>query len=320
MTPQVERVWSPGRHVPMLAILKPLWRGGGDPCFRVDNDTIWRATLTPEGSALLHLAPAPGEAIHARAWGDGAQWVIDGVPELFGDHYDPSGFRPLPEHRVLVEAHRRFSSWRPPRTKAVFEAFSAACLEQVVTGPEAFHGWRTLVQKFGTTAPGPAHDPTSRAAGMMCPPTPLQWRAISDSVWLSAGVELRRRRVVQTGARVAPALERTLTTDPATVEAALRSLPGVGVWTAAEVRSRAHGDADAFSFADYHVAKDVTWALTGEVLDDDACAEIIEPYRGHRLWVQRLIELANLRRPRRGPRLTIRTHMPGGVRRYPRVQ
>ena len=87
----------------------------------------------------------------------------------------------------------------------------------------------------------------------------------------------------------------------------------MGRWTAAEVRQRAHGDADAFSFDDYHVAKNVSWALTGEVLDDDACAEVISCYAGHRYRVQRLLELAGLARPRRGPRMTLPTHTPSAT-------
>ena len=68
----------------------------------------------------------------------------------------------------------------------------------------------------------------------------------------------------------------------AAAERRLRAIPGVGVWTAAEVRQRAHGDPDAVSFGDYHIAKDVGWALAG------------------------------LRRPRHGPRMAPRTHLPTG--------
>ena len=90
----------------------------------------------------------------------------------------------------------------------------------------------------------------------------------------------------------------------------LRALPGVGVWTSAEVAQRALGDPDSVSFGDYHVAKNITWALTGEALDDDACAELLEPYAGHRYRVQRLLELDGAMRPRRGPRMAPRRHLP----------
>ncbi len=117
---------------------------------------------------------------------------------------------------------------------------------------------------------------------MRVPPSARGWAGIPSWEWLRAGVEERRRRVVLHAARCAPALERTTALPLERVEPALRSLPGIGVWTAAEVRHRAHGDPDAFSFADYHVAKNVSYALTGEVMDDAGCAEVVERYRGHR--------------------------------------
>ena len=45
-------------------------------------------------------------------------------------------------------------------------------------------------------------------------------------------------------------------------------------------------------------------------LDDAACLEILEPYRGHRYRVQLLLSLSAARRPRRAPRMTLPTHTP----------
>ncbi|MEJ5914093.1 DNA-3-methyladenine glycosylase family protein [Pseudokineococcus sp. 1T1Z-3] len=309
----LERTWRPGRPLDVAAVLAPLRRGAGDPAVRRVGGEHWWATRTPEGTGLLHLRPAPGEGlVHARAWGDGAQHLLDGVPTLLGAGDDDAGFTPLARHARLVDAHRRHLGWRVPRTRAVLEATAGAAVEQVVTGVEAHRGWRRLLQRFGEPAPGAPAAAGGPAAGMRVPPSAEVWRRVPSWEWLAAGVEQRRSRVVQTAARSASGLERTLLLPPERVEAALRSLPGVGVWTAAEVRQRAHGDADAFSFADYHVAKDVTWALTGEVLDDDACAEVIAPYAGHRYRVQRLLEMSGARRPRRGPRMTLPTHTPAG--------
>ena len=108
--------------------------------------------------------------------------------------------------------------------------------------------------------------------------------------FLAAGVEERRYRTLVHGAgRAAGAASGRWRWTVAAADRALRSLPGVGPWTSAEVRQRAHGDADAWSIGDYHVGKDITYALTGEALDDDACLEILEPYRGHRYRVQLLL-------------------------------
>ena len=119
---------------------------------------------------------------------------------------------------------------------------------------------------------------------------------------------------MRTAARAA-ALERTLTGSGEQADRALRSFPGVGQWTSAEVRQRAHGDADAWSIGDYHVAKDITYTLTGEVLDDDACEEILEPYRGHRFRVQSLLAMVGSRRA--APRATNDPADPHAVR-HPR--
>ena len=200
-----------------------------------------------------------------------------------------------------------------PRSRAVFEAMAAAGIEQVVTGKEAFRAWRLLLREYGEPAPGPSVQGDRQ---LMVPPTPEEWRLIPSWQWLRAGVENRRSRVVVTAATRARALERTLElNDSAEIERRLRSLPGVGVWTAAEVRQRAHGDADAFSFADYHVSRNVSYALIGEELDDDGCAELLEPYRGHRFRVQRLLELAGIAHPRHGPRKALPTHTPGATHR-----
>jgi 3-methyladenine DNA glycosylase/8-oxoguanine DNA glycosylase len=70
------------------------------------------------------------------------------------------------------------------------------------------------------------------------------------------------------------------------------------------------GDADAVSFGDYHVAKDIGWALTGEPVTDEQLEELLEPWRPHRGRVQALVSLAGLHRPRHGPRMAPRTHLP----------
>jgi 3-methyladenine DNA glycosylase/8-oxoguanine DNA glycosylase len=306
------RAWVPGRPVPVGLTLSALRRGGGDPCLRVQRDgVVWRATRNAAGPVLLRLEPRPGEgAVHAHAWGPGTDAALDGVPALLGALDDPSGFVPSPEHPALVAAWRAHRHWRVTRTVAVFEALAAAALEQRVTGGEAHAAWRMLVRDHGELAPGPARVPGLFASGMRVPPTPQQWAAIPSWEWLRAGVDEQRRRPVLAAAVVAHRLERTVDMPGEEAARALRTVPGVGVWTAAEIRQRAHGDADAFSWADFHVSRNVSFALCGEVLDDAGCADLVERYRGHRYRVQRLLELAGVGRPRRAPRMTLPTHLP----------
>jgi len=298
-----------GRPVPLDAIIGHLRRGANDPTHRRIPGGWLRATRTPDGPALIKISET-GDGVRATAWGAGAEWVLDQLPALVGAEDDPSGFRPLPHHRPLVEAYRRFPHYRIARTDAVFEALSASIIEQKVTGLEAYGTFRRIVQRYGEPAPGPAQQPGSAAYGMMVPPTPRTWQTIPSWTYLQLGLESNRSRTLVGAAGRASALERTLGRSLPEVDRGLRSLPGVGAWTSAEVRQRAHGDADAWSIGDYHIGKNITWALTGEVLDDDACEEILEPYRGHRFRVQTLLGLMGLQRPRHAPRMTLPTHTP----------
>jgi len=305
------RIIRSGLEISIAQTLGGLRRGASDPCFRSAPDQpgqpIWRATRTPDGVGLLRLVsrPAAGE-VEATAWGAGAQWLLEGVPGLVGLDDDPSGFEPRPEHTRLVAAWQARPGWRVPRSRAVLEALIPAALEQRVTGLEARRAWRALVMKYGEPAPGPR----AEANGLFVPPDPAGWQQIPSWVWLKAGVDEARRRAIICASRVAGRLEETLEQSHEEAARLMRTVPGVGIWTAAEVRQRAHGDPDAFSWGDYHVSRNVSWALTGKILDDAGCAEVIECYRGHRYRVQRLLELDAVSRPRRGPRMTLPTHLP----------
>ena len=85
------------------------------------------------------------------------------------------------------------------------------------------------------------------------------------------------------------------------------AVPGIGPWTAAEVGVRALGDPDAVSVGDFHLPNLVAYALAGEPRGSDTrMLELLEPYRGQRARVMRLLELSGIRPPRYGPRLSPR--------------
>ena len=109
---------------------------------------------------------------------------------------------------------------------------------------------------------------------------------------------------------VAASLERTLDRGRggADVERALRSIPGVGVWTSAETTQRSHGDPDSPSVGDYHLPALVGWALIGKPVDDDGMLELLAPWAGHRQRIMRLIESSGFVKPRFGPRMTVQDH------------
>jgi 3-methyladenine DNA glycosylase/8-oxoguanine DNA glycosylase len=305
-TPEATSVWRPDWPCPVASIAGMLRHGGGDPTYRVDPDgSIWRGLRTPLGVATLRLAARPGEgAVLTEAWGPGAEWAVAQAPAMLGADDDPAGFE-AGHHPVVADAWRRRPHWRVPKSGLVMESLLPAIIEQKVTGQEAFAGYRLLVHRYGERAPGPGEQRKVWIA-----PGPETLRSVPSWEWLRLHIDPARSRTVVAAARVASSLERLVGLDVDEADRRLRSIAGVGVWTSAEVRSRALGDADAVSFGDYHVAKDIGWALTGTPVDDDGLAELLAPFRPHRLRVQMLLAMAGHRRPRRGPRMAPRTHLP----------
>ena len=304
------RVWRPEWPCPVGSILNQQRRGGGDPTYRIDEGgRHWRGTRTPEGPATLAVLARPAEGeVQLEAWGTGAEWALEQAPALLGAADSWDGFEPrLP---LLAEIRRRHPHARLGRSGLVMESLVPAIIEQKVTGQEAFAGFRMLVHRFGERAPGPG-----RERRLWVQPDPETLRTIPSWEWLRAHIDSARSRAIVTAARSAASLQRLATQTPEEFDAALRSLPGIGVWTSAEVRQRSLGDPDAVSFGDYHVAKDVGWALTGEQFDDARLAEFLEPWRPQRGRVPALVGLARLGRPRRGPRMAPRTHLPAKVTR-----
>ncbi|GAA4637089.1 3-methyladenine DNA glycosylase [Actinoallomurus vinaceus] len=289
------RTWRPPWPVDVGLTLAPHRRGSGDPAFAVTPDgAVWRASTTPDGPGTLRLL-ARGAEIEAEAWGPGASWLLDGVPELLGAADDPSSFRP--EHEILRQAALRLRHFRIGRTRNVFEALVPAVLEQKVVGKEAWRAWRYLLRGFGEPAPGPLD--------LRVPPPPRTWVMIPSWEWHKSGIEAVRARTIIGAARVASRLE---VEDTAEADRRLRSLSGIGVWTSAEVRQRALGDADAVSVGDYHIPGIVGWALTGRKVDDAGMLELLAPYAGHRYRVTRMLELSGAAPPRRGPRMPVRDY------------
>ncbi|MCI0686992.1 MAG: hypothetical protein L0Y54_07125 [Sporichthyaceae bacterium] len=300
------RIWRPGRPLHLGATLGPLRHGGGDPACYIDRaGGWWLAAGTPAGAGTLRLTRSAGAGeIHATAWGVGASWLLDGVPSLLGADDDPDGF--VPRHPLLAESARRWPGWRVPRSRMVLGSLIPAIIEQKVTGQEAFRSWRELLYRFGTPAPGPL--PPGRNYPLRVPPGPAELLAVPSWQWHRAGLDGARVRTIRAVATVARRLEETVKLSAAEAERRLRLVPGVGIWTAAETRQRAHGDPDAVSVGDYHLSGVVGWALLGRTIDDAEMLEVLAPYAGHRYRAIRYIELAGVGPPRRGPRFAGRDY------------
>ena len=280
----------------LAATLAPVGHGRGDPTIRIGVDGVWRATRTPVGPATLHLARTR-DGVLARAWGAGAEWVIERAEGWCGASDDPKAL--VARHPLIRDLARRHAGVRLPRTQRAWEALLPAICEQKVTGHEARLAFRGLVMAHGEPAPGPA------PRGLRLPPSAATLAALPYFAYHRFGLERRRAEVIRGAARLAAGLDEL---DDARAAERIDALPGIGPWTVAEVRRVAFGDPDAVSVGDFHLTNLVAWALAGEPRADDArMLELLEPYHGQRGRVQRLLEVSGLRAPRYGPHLAPRS-------------
>ena len=210
-----------------------------------------------------------------RAWGPGAEWALEQAPDLLE--------RPGQPGRLRAETSRARRDPPPPPARP--------------PGPErAGHGvpgagdHRAEEARPGGLCRLPDAGPPVRRAGPRSGRRPPavgaadRRAAAGDSLLELAGCTSTPRGHVPWSPSPwsAASLERLATRGPKEFDAGVRSIPGIGARPSAEVRQRSLGDPDAVSFGDYHVAKDVGWALTGTPFDDDRLAEFLEPWRPQR--------------------------------------
>ena len=293
----IETTWRPGYPVDVRRILAPLRHGSADPTFRSVPSGVWRSTRTSQGPVSMFIEPV-AEGIRARAWGSGAAGAIEALPRLLGAEDDPAGL--VTPAGPLRELARRLPGLRFGRTDRVLEALVPAICEQKVTGEEATRAYRCIVLWFGEPAPGPA--------GLRLQPTPERLASLAYHQLHPAGLEQRRALTIRRAALRARWLEAAGSMSPTDAMTRVQGIQGIGPWTAAEAVRSAFGDADVVSIGDFHLPNLVSWALAGEPRGDDArMLELLEPYRGHRGRVVRMLELSGIRPPRYGPRMPVRS-------------
>ncbi|UEL27660.1 DNA-3-methyladenine glycosylase [Pseudarthrobacter sp. L1SW] len=305
--------WYPGGQYNLARTLGPLLRGASDPSFSVQGSVIWNAFTTTDGPATVRFSATAGTSLEhcvdVQAWGPGAAAAVGAAPRLLGGDDDWSAFDEPAFHATLPgmvrEARRRSQGVRLPASGRMVDQLVPIILEQKVTVIEARRAYRYLLHRFGSPAP---------SAGALAPgalvlaPTAAQWLQVPSWEWHRAGVGPQRSATVMRALRSAVALERLAALPALEAAEKLQVIPGIGVWTAAEVVQRTHGCPDSVSVGDYHLAAYVGAALTGRRTDDAGMLRLLEPWKGHRQRVVRMIQASGFRKPTFGPRMTIQDH------------
>ena len=291
----MERRFALRGPLDLVRTLSPLAHGRGDRTVRLGPSEAWVARRLDSGAATIQIRLEAGAtAVTARAWGDGAEEALATAPALIGELDEPE--RLVAHHPVVRRLQRTYPGLRLPRSGRVIHALVPSILEQKITGTEAFRAYAAFLRAHGEPAPGPGD--------LALPPSAATLSSLPSYAFHPLGVERRRAEVIRRIASRAAWLEAAR--DAAEATARLMSFRGIGPWTAAEVVRAAYGDPDAVSVGDYHIPNTVAWVLAGEPRGDDArMLELLEPWRGHRGRVIKLLEAGAEAPPRYGPRMPL---------------
>jgi 3-methyladenine DNA glycosylase/8-oxoguanine DNA glycosylase len=260
-----------------------------DPSFRVfGRDTVAFATNTPHGAASARFVHR-GDTLAVDVWGDGGAHVLARAGTLAGLHDQPLGF--VPEHRALASLVRRFAGLRLTAGADPIGIAMHAVFGQRITSGEARQSWWRFVRRYGDVAPGPLE--------LITPPRAEVVARLCRNDLLRVGLDLHRSRALMALAHEADRLRATAD-DVERVTARLRTLPGIGPWTIGLVRHLAYGDARAVPLDDWHIGRDICFALSGEERGNDGrMLELLAPFAGNEGRVWRLISAAGIHHPRR---------------------
>jgi len=167
----------------------------------------------------------------------------------------------------------------------LYDMTCSAILQQRIRTVDAMRDWRRITKRFGTAGP----------LGLMAFP-PAEVLATVPHFELEAmGIDAKRARALLNFARESKLVRLKARMSFAEMRQYLLRVPGIGPWTTESVLGYGAGDADAAIPGDLHLPRVVCYALAGEFKgSDERMMELLEPFRGHRFRIIRLLYASGL--------------------------
>jgi hypothetical protein len=256
-----------------------------------------RASITPDGPGTVEFTWGATNLV--RHFGPGGQWLANRLPAMLGvDDTNEHGLEHAPDS-VVANAARDHKTLRIGASGGLYHELLPTIIEQRITAGEAHQQWTALCHSLGEKAPGPF-------SALYLPPSPQVLSQTPSWKLHPLGIERKRAEPLIAIAKHPKKMWDWTNESANHVRTKLELLPGIGQWTIGKVLGPVCGDPDAVPFGDFHFKNMVSWALAGEARGtDDRMRELLEPYRGQRGRVVRIIGLAGLGAPKYGPKQRI---------------
>ncbi|HUF67147.1 MAG TPA: hypothetical protein VMM79_00750 [Longimicrobiales bacterium] len=252
--------------------------GKFDPTGRHRSGGFEKVHLDRHGRPLIWRFDSAQTGFSVRVEGDDAPVALDAFLAQFPLADGGGDFRP--DHPLLGRLARAYAGLRLLRVPWVFDVAAGAVLQQRVRWQVGYGDFRRIGRRWGTPTPAGVAFPTAK-----------QLANVSVAAIEAMGIDTKRARALAGLARLEAARPfLSVEADPGRLRMRLLRIPGIGPWTANMIAGFAAGDPDAVPTGDLHLPSVVTSALAGEPDgSDERMLELLEPWRGHRFRVVRLV-------------------------------
>ncbi len=263
--------------------------GPHDPTARLSRDAFCKAFVYRGVPVTLAFQREPDEpeALRVTALGPAAEPMLAETLACLAQEDDYARFRTADSG--VERLHRSLPGLRLLRIPWLWDMACSVILQQRIRTVDAMRTWSRMAAQWGAVAP----------LGLRTFPDAAGLAAIPEFALRGLDVDAQRTGTLRRLAR--EWRFRPLRTEMsfAAMREELQRLPGIGPWTVESILGYGAGDCDAAIPGDLHLPHLVCYALAGEIPgSDERMLELLEPFRGHRFRIIRLLYASRLVVPR----------------------
>jgi len=223
------------------------------------------------------------ESLRVSAYGGDPEELLNET--VSGLRQDDGYFDFATEDTGVWRLHRSLPGLRLLRVPWLYDMTCSAILQQRIRTVDAMRDWRRIAQRYGSPAP----------LGLRAFPPAEVLARVPMFVLEQMGIDAKRARTLLKFARELAFVRLDARMSFATLRERLLRVPGIGPWTTESVLGYGAGDIDAAIPGDLHLPRVVCYALAGEQRGcDERMMELLEPFRGHRFRIIRLLYAAGV--------------------------
>jgi 3-methyladenine DNA glycosylase/8-oxoguanine DNA glycosylase len=256
--------------------------GPYDPTADLSDGCFRKAFFYRGEPAAVEVCRA-AEGVEVCAYGRDSEALLEETVRGFDQDDRYSAF--ATEDTGVLRLHRSLPGLRLLRVPWLYDMTCSAILQQRIRTVDAMRDWRRIAKRYGS--PGPLNL-------YAFPPAEVLARVPAFALE-GMGIDAKRVRALLNFARESRLVRLKPEMGFAEMRQYLLRVPGIGPWTTETVMGYGAGDADAAIPGDLHLPRVVCYALAGEFRgSDERMMELLEPFRGHRFRIIRLLYASGL--------------------------